>query len=69
MNKILKVLAKKAAGLDKKSKLAEMNKGLMALDLIRMQDCTNGTFPRISKEDIDTAGVILDRRIRCLKSF
>jgi len=58
---IIKVLAKKASGLGRKAKLAEMKKGLMALDLVRMQDCRAGIFPRVSREDIDAVGVLLDR--------
>jgi hypothetical protein len=61
VRKIIKVLAKKASGLDRKAKLAEMKKGLMALDLVRMQDCLAGTFPRISRDNIDAVGVLLDR--------
>ena len=61
VRKIIKVLAKKASGLDRKAKLAEMKKGLMALDLVRMQDCVEGTFPRTSRDDIDAVGVLLDR--------
>tara|TARA_R100000808_G_C2067751_1_gene96530 strand:+ start:151 stop:360 length:210 start_codon:yes stop_codon:yes gene_type:complete len=61
VRKIIKVLAKKASGLGRKAKLAEMKKGLMALDLVRMQDCREGAFPRISREDIDAVGVLLDR--------
>jgi hypothetical protein len=61
VRKIIKVLAKKASGLDRKSKLHEMKKGLMALDLVRMQDCKNGIFSRVSRENIDAVGVLLDR--------
>ena len=62
VRKIIKVLAKKASGLGRKAKLAEMKKGLMALDLVRMQDCRAGIFASfISREDIDAVGVLLDR--------
>ena len=61
VKQIIKVLAKKALGLDRKSKLAEMKKGLMALDLVRMQDGREGAFPRISKTDIDAVDLILQR--------
>ena len=60
VRKIIKVLAKKASGLDRKAKLVEMKKGLMALDLVRMQGWNLGLF-RISREDIDAVGVLLDR--------
>jgi len=59
VRKIIKVLAKKASGLGRKTKLAEMKKGLMALDLVRMQSA--GFPPIVSKEDIDAVGVLLDR--------
>ena len=63
VRKIIKVLAKKASkkGLGRKAKLAEMKKGLMALDLVRMQDGREGAFPRISKTDIDAVDLILQR--------
>ena len=37
VRKIIKVLAKKASGLKRVEKIKEMQKGLMALDLVRMQ--------------------------------
>ena len=61
VRKIIKVLAKKASGLKREAKIKEMQKGLMALDLVRMQQCLMGGFPRMSKDDIDAVGVILDR--------
>jgi|TARA_R100000049_G_C1904470_1_gene53509 hypothetical protein len=61
VRKIIKVLAKKASGLGRKAKLAEMKKGLMALDLVRMQSAGIIFPPVVSKEDIDAVGVLLDR--------
>jgi len=61
VRKIIKVLAKKASGLGRKTKLAEMKKGLMALDLVRMQSAGIIFPPVVSKEDIDAVGVLLDR--------
>ena len=61
VRKIIKVLAKKASGLGRKAKLAEMKKGLMALDLVRMQSAGIIFPPLVSKEDIDAVGVLLDR--------
>ena len=61
VRKIIKVLAKKASGLGRKAKLAEMKKGLMALDLVRMQAAGIIFPPIVSKEDIDAVGVLLDR--------
>ena len=60
VRKIIKVLAKKASGLKRVEKIKEMKKGLMALDLVRMQGWNLGLF-RISREDIDAVGVLLDR--------
>ena len=61
VRKIIKVLAKKASGLGRKAKLAEMKKGLMALDLVRMQAAGIIFPPIVSKEDIDAVAVLLDR--------
>ena len=63
VRKIIKVLAKKASkkGLGRKAKLAEMKKGLMALDLVRMQTAGKIFPPVANKEDIDAVGVLLDR--------
>ena len=61
VRKIIKVLAKKASGLGRTAKLAEMKKGLMALDLVRMQAAGIIFPPIVSKEDIDVVGVLLDR--------
>ena len=61
VRKIIKVLAKKASGLGRKAKLAEMKKGLMSLDLVRMQAAGIIFPPIVSKEDIDAVGVLLDR--------
>jgi len=61
VRKIIKVLAKKASGLGRKAKLAEMKKGLMALDLVRMQSAGIIFPPLVSKEDIDAVDVLLDR--------
>ena len=61
VRKIIKVLAKKASGLGRKAKLAEMKKGLMALDLVRMQAAGIIFPPIVSKEDIDAVCVLLDR--------
>ena len=61
VRKIIKVLAKKASGLGRKAKLAEMKKGLMALDLVRMQAAGIIFPPIVSKEDIEAVGVLLDR--------
>ena len=61
VRKIIKVLAKKASGLGRKAKLAEMKKGLIALDLVRMQAAGIIFPPIVSKEDIDAVGVLLDR--------
>ena len=61
VRKIIKVLAKKASGLGRKAKLAEMKKGLMALDLVRMQTAGKIFPPVANKEDIDAVDVLLDR--------
>ena len=61
VRKIIKVLAKKASGLKRVEKIKEMQKGLMALDLVRMQQCLMGAFPRMSKDASDAVGVVLDR--------
>ena len=61
VRKIIKVLARKAEGLDRKSKLAEMKKGLMALDLVRMQTAGIIFPPVVSKDDVDAVDALLDR--------
>ena len=48
VRKIIKVLAKKAKGLDRKEKIHEMNKGLTALGLVAMRQRRDGFgFPFI----------------------
>ena len=60
--KIIKVLSKKAKGLDRKEKIQEMNKGLTALGLVAMRQRRDGFgFPYISFDDLNIVERILKR--------
>tara|TARA_R110000823_G_C15661453_1_gene472105 strand:+ start:101 stop:334 length:234 start_codon:yes stop_codon:yes gene_type:complete len=62
VRKIIKVLSKKAKGLDRKEKIQEMNKGLTALGLVAMRQRRDGFgFPYISFDDLDIVERILKR--------
>tara|TARA_R110000824_G_scaffold19609_2_gene75576 strand:+ start:56 stop:289 length:234 start_codon:yes stop_codon:yes gene_type:complete len=62
VRKIIKVLSKKAKGLDRKEKIQEMNKGLTALNLVAMRQRRDGFgFPYISFDDLDIVERILKR--------
>ena len=62
VRKIIKVLAKKAKGLDRKEKIHEMNKGLSALGLVAMRQRRDGFgFPYIDFDDLNAVELILKR--------
>ena len=62
VKKYIKVLARKAAGLNRKEKVQEMKKGLSALGLVAMrQRRDGGLWPYISFEDLDAVDQILKR--------
>tara|TARA_R100001443_G_scaffold78465_1_gene85811 strand:- start:101 stop:313 length:213 start_codon:yes stop_codon:yes gene_type:complete len=62
VRKIIKVLAKKAKGLDRKEKIHEMNKGLTALGLVAMRQRRDGFgFPYICFDDLNAVELILKR--------
>ena len=62
VRKIIKVLARKAAGLNRKEKVQEMKKGLSALGLVAMrQRRDNFGFPYISFDDLNAVDQILKR--------
>ena len=62
VRKIIKVLSKKAKGLDRKEKIQEMNKGLTALNLVAMRQRRDGFgFPYISFDDLNIVERILKR--------
>ena len=62
VRKIIKVLARKAAGLNRKEKVQEMKKGLSALGLVAMRQRRDGFgFPYISFDDLNAVDQILKR--------
>ena len=61
VRKIIKVLARKAKGLDRKAKLQEMKRGLMALNLIVCRQKRDQRFSFMSFEDIDAVDLLLKR--------
>ena len=62
VRKYIKVLARKASGLNRKEKVQEMQKGLSALGLVAMRQRRDvGFWPYISFEDLDAVELILKR--------
>ena len=62
VRKIVKVLARKASGLNRKEKVQEMKKGLSALGLVAMRQRRDGFgFPYISFDDLNAVDLILKR--------
>ena len=61
VKKIIKVLARKAQGLDRKAKLQEMKRGLLALNLIVCRQKRDQGFSFMSFEDIDAVDLLLKR--------
>ena len=62
VKKYIKVLARKAAGLNRKEKVQEMKKGLSALGLVAMRQRRDGFgFPYISFDDLNAVDQILKR--------
>ena len=62
VRKIVKVLARKASGLNRKEKVQEMKKGLSALGLVAMRQRRDGFgFPYINFDDLNAVDKILKR--------
>ena len=61
VRKIIKVLARKAQGLNRKAKLEEMKRGLMALNLVVCRQRRDQGWSFMSFEDIDAVDLILKR--------
>jgi len=61
VRKIIKVLARKAQGLNRKAKLEEMKRSLMALNLVVCRQRRDNGWSSISFEDIDAVDLIFKR--------
>jgi hypothetical protein len=61
VRKVIKVLAGKTRGLDKKAKIKEMNHGLTILNLLVLRQKRDHGFSAFSFETLDAVDLILKR--------